>query len=282
MLALPFATADAQVPPDWIAPVRPFKIADNLYYVGSKGLASYLVTTPKGHILINSNLEQSVPLLRSTVEQAGFKFEDIRVLLISHAHADHAAGSAEVKRLTGAKYMVMDDDVEVIESGGKADFQEPTSPRFLYEAVKVDRILHDGDTVALGEVLLVAHKTPGHTKGTTTWTMKVVHGDRKYNAVIIGSANVNPGYNLIDNPQYLDMAADFAETFRVLKSLRCDIFLGAHGTYFGLDTKLTAFNDGDADAFVDPEGCRRYIANREAAFQATLAKQRAARRAATR
>ena len=162
-----------QANPDWTEPFPPFRIAGNLYYVGSKGLANYLITTPQGNILINSDLEANVPMIQASIEKLGFKFSDTKILLISHAHWDHDAGSAKIKQMTGARYMVMDADVPVVESGGKADFQYGSRADFLYPATKVDRVLHDGDKVSLGGTVLVAHLTPGHTKGCTTWTMKV-------------------------------------------------------------------------------------------------------------
>ena len=168
----------AQADPSWIEPFPPFRIAGNLYYVGSKGLASYLITTAQGHILINSDLEANVPLLQASMERLGFRFSDVKVLLISHAHWDHDAGSALIKRLTGAQYMVMDADVPVVESGGKADFQYGGQPAALYAATRVDRVLHDGDPVKLAEAVLVAHLTPGHTKGCTTWTLRVTEDGR--------------------------------------------------------------------------------------------------------
>src|SRR5262249_55963358 len=143
-------------------------------------LASYLITTPAGHILINPTLEENVPLIQKNIEQLGFKFADIKILLISHAHWDHDAGSASVKRLTGAKYMVMVGDVDVVESGGKTDFQYGTDSTKWYPPTKVDRVLHDGDTVKLGDAVLVAHLTPGHTKGCTTWTLQVREAGRTY------------------------------------------------------------------------------------------------------
>src|SRR5690349_18596859 len=184
--------------PEWTEPFPPFRIADNLYYVGSKGLASYLITTPQGHILINSDLEANVPLLQASITQLGFKFSDVKILLISHAHWDHDAGSASVKKLTGASYMVMDADVPVVESGGATDFHYGGDAATRYPPVRVDRVLHDGDEVKLGTVVLVAHLTPGHTKGCTTWTLTVRDGGKTYTAVIIGSPNVNPGYQLVD------------------------------------------------------------------------------------
>jgi metallo-beta-lactamase class B len=266
----------AQFNADWTEPFPPFRIAGNLYYVGSKGLANYLITTPQGHILINSDLEASVPLIRASVERLGFKFSDIKVLLISHAHWDHDGGSAAVKRLTGATYMVMDADVPVVESGGKADFQYGNRPELLYPPAKVDRVLHDGDEVKLGGATLVAHLTPGHTKGCTTWTMKVEEAGRLHDVVIIGSANVNDGYKLVNNSSYPEIASDYERTFRVLKSLPVDIFLGAHGDYFDLKTKYARLKEGVVTPFIDPAGYKRYVTDREEAFRTELAKQKAA------
>ena len=264
----------------WTEPFAPFKIAPSLYYVGSRGLASYLVTTPQGHILINSSLEASVPLIRASVEGLGFKFTDVKVLLISHAHWDHNAGSAAIKQLTGAAYMVMDTDVSVVESGGKIDFQYGNTPSSLYPATKVDRVLHDGDEVKLGDAVLVAHVTPGHTRGCTTWTMKVTEAGTVRNVVIVGSPNVNAGYKLVGNTAYPQIAQDYERTFRVLKSLPVDYFLGAHGDYFNMEAKVARMKAGDATAFVDPDGYKRYVEGREQAFRADLAKQQAAAGAA--
>jgi metallo-beta-lactamase class B len=266
----------AQGNADWTEPFPPFKIAGNLYYVGSKGLANYLITTPQGHILINSDLEANVPLIRESVEKLGFKFTDIKILLISHAHWDHNAGSAAIKSLTGAKYMVMDADVPVVESGGKSDFQYGNMPTSHYPPTKVDRVLRDGEEVKLGDAVLVARLTPGHTKGCTTWTMKAQEAGRAYNVVIIGSPNVNPGYRLVNNASYRQIAADYELTFRVLKSLPCDIFLGAHGAYFDLEAKYLRLKEGALTPFFDPEGYQKYVADREQAFRTELAKQRAA------
>ena len=241
--------ARAQGNASWTEPHAPFRIADNLYYVGSKGLANYLITTPQGLILINSDLEANVPMIRASVEQLGFKFTDIKILLISHAHWDHNAGSAAIKAQTGAQYMVMDADVPVVEAGGKSDFQYGRNPGSLYPPTKVDRVLHDGDQVKLGDNVLVAHLTPGHTKGCTTWTMKVRDGARSYDVVIVGSPNVNPGYKLVNNPLYPEIAADYEKMFRVLKSLPCDIFLGAHGDYYDLDSKYARLQKGEQSVF---------------------------------
>jgi metallo-beta-lactamase class B len=268
--------AFAQGSPDWTEPFPPFRIVGNLYCVGSKGLANYLVTTPQGNILINSDLEANVPLIEASIEKLGFKFKDTKILLISHAHWDHDAASATIKEKTGAKYMVMDADVSVVESGGKTDFQYGNSPANLYKPAKVDRVLHDGDEVRLGGAVLVAHLTPGHTKGCTTWTMRVTDGAKIYNVVIIGSPNVNPGYKLVNNAAYPQIAEDYERMWRVLKSLPCDIFLGAHGGYFDLEEKYPHLKAGAANPFIDPDGYKKYVDEKEQEFRTELAKQKLA------
>jgi metallo-beta-lactamase class B len=266
---------NAQTNPDWTTPIAPFRIAGNLYYVGGKDLASYLIVTPKGDILINSSLETSVPMIRSSVEQLGFKFKDIKVLLISHAHFDHDAGSAELIKETGAKYMVMDGDVSVVESGGATDF---AYAKDTYPAAKVNRVLHDGDEVKLGGTVLVAHKTAGHTRGCTTWTMQVREAGRPLNVVVVGSWNVNPGWRLVDRPEqpasYPGIADDYRRTFATLKALQCDVFLGAHGAYFGMLAKLDRIKAGAKEnVWVDAKGYQDAVAERERAFETELKRQ---------
>jgi metallo-beta-lactamase class B len=212
-------------------------------------------------------------MIEASIEKLGFRFKDTKVLLISHAHWDHDAGSAKIKDLTGASYMVMDADVPVIESGGGTDFQYGNTPRSLYPPTKVDRVLHDRDEVRLGGAVLVAHLTPGHTNGCTTWAMKVTEGGKTYNVVIIGSPNVNPGYKLIHNDNYPQIAEDYQRMWAVLKSLPCDIFLGAHGDYFGLEEKYPFMKDGGANPFIDPSGYKKFVAQKEQDFRTELAKQ---------
>jgi metallo-beta-lactamase class B len=266
----------------WTTPFPPFRIAGNIYYVGSQDLASYLIATPQGLILINSSFPQNVPLIKKSVETLGFHFSDIKILLISHAHNDHCAGAAQVIKLTGAKYFVMDGDVSVVESGGKADFDYGKKSENWYPPAHVDRVLHDGDTVSFGGTVLIAHKTAGHTKGTTTWTLDEpgvpeVDKGRPLHVVIVGSPNVNPGYKLVNNKTYPEIAADYAHGFQVLKSLPCDIFLGAHGGYFDLQEKYPRWKAGDRNAFIDPAGYKAYIADREQAFEAELKRQTASK-----
>jgi metallo-beta-lactamase class B len=275
LLLLLSRPAWAALDPDWTTPVAPFRIVGNLYYVGSKELASYLIVTPHGNILINSNLEVSVPQIRQSIGQLGYRFSDVRILLISHAHFDHAAGSAQVKRETGAQYMVMDGDVSVVESGGETDFQYPES---RYPAARVDRVLHDGDEVRLGGSMVVAHKTPGHTRGCTTWTSRVPDGGRPLNVVIVGCWNVNPGYRLIDRQgaaaSYPGIATDFEHTFAVLKQLPCDVFLGAHASYFDMLGKLQRLTPANAvTVWIDPQGYQARVRERESAFRSELQRQ---------
>lgn len=267
--------AQASPNPDPGKPMAPFRIAGNLYYIGNTYVASYLIVTSKGNILINSDYEADVPMLKANIEKLGFKYSDTKILLISHAHADHSGGSALIKRQTGAKYMVMDADVSVVESGGKTDFRygDSTDPDNFYQPTKVDRVLHDGDKVKLGDTILVAHHTGGHTKGCTTWTMNMMDKGKTYHVVIVGGVFVNPGYKLVNNDAYPTIRQDYEHTFKTLKSLPCDIFLGAHGMYYDLDKKYALLDKSDVNPLIDPEGYKKFIAQSEKEFRAKLAEQ---------
>jgi metallo-beta-lactamase class B len=257
------ATVLAQGNPDWHTAFPSFRIAGNLYYVGTADLAVYLINTPQGNILINSDFEEDVPLIKKSIEQLGFKYSDTKIILISHAHGDHDAATGLIKKETGAKLMVMDADVPAEQSTA------PGRP-----GAHVDRTLHDGSTVELGGTKLVGHLTPGHTQGCTTWTIQVHDGSRTLNAVIIGSPNVNPGYILVGNKTYPQIADDYVKTFAVLKNLPCDIFLGAHGAYFGLKAKYEKMKAGSKDAFIDPDGYKAYVAERDDTFRKEWERQK--------
>lgn len=277
LLACAVATTPlaAQMPPSLTMAHAPFRVIGNVYYVGTADLASYLIATPQGLILINSDLESSVPQIQKNIEALGFHFRDVKILLISHAHFDHCAGSALIKKLTGATYMVMDADVPVIESGGRADFNYGGDSTFAFPPAKVDRVLHDGDEVRLGKVVLVAHLTAGHTKGCTTWTMNVTDGGRVYHVVIVGGPYVNTGYQLVRNAKYPTIAQDYARGFSTLKSLPCDVFLGAHGGYFDMEAKFARLTAGQTgpNPFIDQAGYTAFVADREQDFRTELAKQ---------
>jgi carboxyl-terminal processing protease len=271
-IALLLPIAEAQIQEAWNHPIEPYRVAGNVYYVGTNALASFLITTPQGHILVNSDYEQSVPLIRSSVEKLGYKFTDIKWVLSSQAHDDHSAGNFLLKELTGAKSAVMEGDTGVIESGGATDFQYGGKP--IFKPSKVDRELHDGDTISLGGVTLVAHKTPGHTKGCTTWTTVVEDQGRKLNVVIVGGVAANSGYKLVNNEKYPAIAEDFAQTFRTLRALPCDVFLGAHGSYYGMDAKLASLRaDPKHNPFIDPQGYAAFIDRSEQVFHKELAHQ---------
>lgn len=249
----------------------PHRVAGNTWYVGSEAISSYLVTTPAGHILINSGFEETVPLIRASVESLGFKWSDVKILLESHAHSDHVEGHALVRESTGAKVFAMQGDDDVIASGGKGQYLYVDS---RWRPCPVDRVLQDGDEVRLGGVVLVARRTPGHTRGCTTWTWQETEGGKKLDVVVIGSPNVNPGYRLVDNADYPRIAEDYEQCFAVLKKLPCDVFLGAHGAYYGLDAKYPRLKPGAANPFVDPDGYREYVASKEQAFRATRKEQK--------
>lgn len=271
MLLVAFTLAIAgQGPAEWHEPFPAHRIVGHTYYVGSKDLATYLITTPAGHILINSGFERTVPLIQKAVESLGFKMTDVKVLLASHAHSDHVAGHARLQKLTGAKVFVMRGDDDVIASGGKGQY---LYGRDTWAPCKVDRVLRDRDEVKLGGVTLTARRTPGHTRGCTTWTWQAEEGGRKYNLVVIGSPNVNPGYQLVNNDEYPGIADDFATTFNVLRSLPCDVFLGAHGGYYGMVEKHARLKATKGNPFVDPKGYREYVAQKERAYRKTLAEQ---------
>jgi len=263
-------TAVGQGSSDWHEPFPAHKVVGNVYYVGSRGLATFLITTPDGHVLINSGFDRTVPLIQKSVESLGFKITDVKILLASHAHSDHVAGLARLQKLTGAKVCVMRGDDQVVASGGKGQYRYTTD---RWDPCKVDRVLKDRDEVKLGGVTLVARLTPGHTRGCTTWTWKVEDGGKKYDVVVIGSPNVNPGFRLVNNKDYPEIAADFAKTFEVLKSLPCDVFLGAHGAYYDMVERYGLLKKGHANAFVNPEGYKEFVAQKERAFRSTLAAQ---------
>ncbi|MGE0159927.1 MAG: subclass B3 metallo-beta-lactamase [Gemmatimonadales bacterium] len=239
----------------------PHKIAGNLYYVGSESLASFLVATPQGHILINTNWEDAVPNLRKSVEDLGFDFEDIEIILGSHAHGDHMQGDALVKELTGARVMAMAQDVPLLEAMRPGDKPHP-----------IDRILQDGDEVSLGGSTLVARLTPGHTPGCTTWTMTVQEGGESYDVVIIGSMGSNPGFQFVNNPTNPTIAEQYKRGFEVLRSLSPDIPLASHPAMYGMYAKYQRLGQAQ-NPFVDPAGYRAELDAVETLFLDVLAEQ---------
>jgi metallo-beta-lactamase class B len=259
----------------WNQPVEPYRIAGNLYYVGASDVTSFLIATPAGHIVIDGGFVETAPIIEANIKKLGFKLKDVKVLLSGHAHFDHAGGLAELKKVTGAKFAAMAEDAPVLARGGKDDFR--FGNRMTFPPIQADRILHDGDQVALGGTTLTAHLTPGHTMGNTTWTMKAKEGDKTYDVVIAGSTSVLPGDVLTNNPKYPRMADDYAKTFKVLKSLPCDVFLSSHASFYNGLKKAEKLRQGAKEnPFIDPQGYRDWVARGEKAYLDQIRKERKA------
>lgn len=244
---------------DWNKPFPAHKVIGNIYSVGSEQLGSFLITTPAGHILINSDYEETIPVIRAGVEQLGFKFSDIKILLGSHAHPDHMSGDALFKELTGAKVMAMEQDVPALRNMRQGGKEHP-----------IDRILHDGDTVELGGTVLTAHLTPGHTKGCTTWTLKANESGKSYDVVIVGSVSLNAAV-LVNNAAYPEIADDYVRSFKTLRSLHADVFLGSHTGFYQMTQKYAKLAQGGPNPYIDPQGYQALIDSSEKAFNDRMA-----------
>jgi metallo-beta-lactamase class B len=253
-------------------PVEPFKIIGNIYYVGASDVTSYLIVTPQGHILIDAGFEETVPQIKANVKKLGFKLEDIKILLVNHAHYDHCGGLAEIKKLTGAKLYASPPDAPVLEDGGKSDFRfggdEP-----LFTPVKVDAHLKDGQEIKLGGMILKTHFTFGHTKGATSWTTDVSENGKKYKTVFTSSVTTLD-YPLINNSKYPRIAEDFTKTFETLGKIKADVFLSSHGQFFDLKEKSEKLLSGaKPNPFIDPKGYQRFVERMQKAFQNKLAQE---------
>ena len=254
-------------------PQAPFRIADDLYYVGMSDVTSYLIVTKDGYILIDGGFASSAPQILDHIRTLGFDPKKVKFLLNSHAHYDHAGGLAAVKAATGAVMVASAADAAVLEAGGTNDFALKNG---AFPPVKVDRIVADGESVMLGGVSITAHVTAGHTKGCTTWTLPVTIDGARENALFLCSLSVLPAYRLIGNPAYPNQAADFENSFATLKGLKCDVFLASHGNFFDMKEKLAKLQAGaKPNPFIDPEGCRAFFAKAEAVFDRRLAECRA-------
>ncbi len=250
----------------------PLRIIGNVYYVGDDDLASYLIVTPKGDVLVNVGFEYSVEEIRARMKMLGFNITDIKILLVTHAHSDHAAALATMKKVTGAKMMAIEQETELIETGGRTDYL--FGPSGWFPPVKVDRQFKDGDSIELGGSSLIAHLTPGHTKGSVSYSMDVVEGGRTYKVLIANMGSINPGTEFLHNERYPKIREDYASTFRIQKELPCDVFLASHAGQFGLLTKWKPGMPYDPQRFVDPDGYRRAVERLEQRFLATVQQQR--------
>ena len=253
-------------------PVAPFKIAGNLYYVGASDVTSFLITSPKGHFLIDGGFVETVPQIVHNIAELGFELRDVKFLLNSHAHFDHAGGLAELKRLTDATFVAMAPDAGLLKKGGHGDFRFGDS--LAFPPVGVDLVIGDGESIVLANQKLTAYLTPGHTRGNTTGTTQILDGAERYNVVFAGSATALD-YRLIGKESYPGIAADFEKTFALLKRLPCDIFLSDHGSFFSLTEKRDRLLRGEKpNPFIDPGGYRNYISQYEKEFYGKLEKQK--------
>lgn len=268
--------ASAQIRSDndrWMnGPAEPFKIVGNIYYVGASDVASYLITTDKGHILIDGGFAETAPRIEKNIEKMGFKLSDVKILLNNHAHYDHAGGLKFLRAKSGAKLLANPEQAEALKRGGKNDFAYENLLTFT--PVKVDQVIKRKATVKLGGVKLKAIFTPGHTKGATTWIMSTKENGRKLRIVFQSSLSALPKYNLIDNPLYPDHAKDFRKTFAKLKEVESDVFLGSHAQFFKMKEKLAVWKkDRSKNPFIDSESHRKFVARAEKAFLKKLAVQ---------
>jgi metallo-beta-lactamase class B len=274
-MALAFLPVLAQYAPanaDWNRPVLPFRIADNLYYVGVKGVASYLIVTPDGDMLLDAGFRETVPLVEASIRKLGFHVEDVHILLLSHAHFDHAGGLAAMKAATHARLLASPGDAPLLERGGRDDFAFGDRGRF--PPVKPDGLLQNGVPVRLDGVEMTPHFTPGHTKGCTTWTTTVRDRGQERHVVFACSLST-PGYQVVNNPKYPGMLQDYKTSIATMRGLPCDIFLAAHPEQFGMDLKLAELQkhpDGP-NPFVDPAGYKAYLDESEAELNEKAAAQ---------
>jgi metallo-beta-lactamase class B len=257
-----------------IAPVEPFRIAGNIYYVGSSDLTSYLIVTPKGNILIDSGMKEMVPQVKANIAKLGFRLEDTKIILNSHAHFDHAGGIAELRRLTNARFLASELDVPLLKRGGLDD--PNFADRFPFEPTPPDGVLQNREKVQLGGTELTANITSGHTKGCTTWTTTVEEAKRKLNVIFVCSVSA-PGYKLVDNEKYPDIEADFRKSFEWFAKAKVDIFLASHAGSFDLETKSARSQIGAiVNPFIDPQGYKAFIDSNEKAFLERLKSQKTA------
>ena len=255
----------------WDEPTEPFHIVGPLYYVGTRGLGAYLFVTSDGLILLNTGMPESGPLIAASISQLGFYPPDIELLINSHAHVDHAGALAYMKDLSGATLALMEGDVAPMEDGGKSDFQYGADWQVMgWPPVAVNRVLHDGDRVALGEVSLTALSTPGHTRGSTTWVTELVQDGKVYLVVFPDGADLNPGYRIMQDPSYPGIEGDYRRTHHRLEMLKPDIWLTAHPELSLMEEKRERAKTEGVAAWVDPEGYRLWVWKEKREFEALV------------
>ena len=256
----------------WTRPFPAHRVIGNLYAVGTYDLGIFLVTSEDGHILINTGLEDSTSLIRENIESLGFRLEDVKILLTLQVHWDHAAALAEIKEFTGAQMWATAGDAPFLEDGGLSD------PHFrgreTFRPVRVNKIIADGEVIELGETRLTVVLTPGHTAGSSSYTMRVRENGRDYAVAIANMNTINPGKRLVVDPTYPGVAEDFAETFRKQKAMEIDVWVSAHGFQYGLHDKYEAGQDYSLETFVDPEGFLAEVERLEKLYLEQVAAER--------
>ena len=251
------------------APFPPFRIIGNIYYVGSAGLACYIIKTSQGLILLDSGYPDMALQIEGNIKQLGFQLSDVKLLINSHAHIDHGGGMGQLKMDTGAKLVAMAEDAPYFENGGHNDVL--FADRSTFPPVHVDREIHDGDQVELGDTKLTAHLTPGHTPGNTTWTMVMQDGGKSYDTVFFGTVTPFPNTVLTGTPAYPNIGADWARTMKVLPTLKCEVFLASNGSFYNMAQKHDALlKNPDQNPFIDPAGCKAYIDRGEGTYENLL------------
>lgn len=260
---------------EWSQPVEPYRIAGNVYHVGTSGISTYLITTPQGHILVDGGYEETAPLILANVRKLGFRPGDVKYLVITHGHSDHAGGLAQLKAATGARLLALAAERSSLEEGrhvGEYDYGPST-----FTPVRVDRVIADGETIRLGDAALTAHWTPGHTRGCTSFTLPLVEQGRRHTAIFYCSTTV-AGNRLVGNRVYPEIATAFRRTFARLRRIRADIFLPNHPGIGNLAEKRARMAPGETNPFIDAGELHRYVAVSERAFEAELARQQGAAR----
>jgi metallo-beta-lactamase class B len=256
----------------WNKPFPPFRIIGNLYYVGASGVSSFLIATPEGNILLDGGLIETASQIERNVAALGFRMQDVKYLLNSHAHYDHCGGLAELKRASSARMVASAADASTLSSGFQQSYG-PGQSATRFPAVKVDRLVSDGETVSVGGARLTAHITPGHTKGCTTWTMPVSENGKTYQVIFYCSTTV-AGNQLIQNPKYPRIVDDYEHSFAVLRSMQCDLFLAPHPEFFRMSEKVERRARGGSNPFIDRLELPEFVKQSQESFEEELAKQR--------
>lgn len=265
----------AQNNPEWTRPFPPFKLIGNIYWVGSYDLSTYLITTPQGHILVNTGLTESAPNIKASVEQLGFKMSDVKILTATHGHFDHVAAMADLKKMTGASLVISERDKDLLESGGAADFRWGDTPSARFPTVKVDRTFKDGESLSHGGTTLTTHLHAGHTKGATSFTTDVRENGKTYRVVIANMGSINPGVAVTGMPKYPGIMQDYAQTFASQKAMKIDVFLSSHASQFRMHDKYKPGDAYNPDRFVDPAGFLQAVSELEKTYLAQVAREKA-------